>query len=99
MIISLIFHTSVETLHGWPLPSTISDMNRNVFSKIQSNKCTSQNLKDGLFRCHIDAAEQQRALNFELVVSDKLFSVNLAAYNQFKIQRPLLLSGINMTSE
>ena len=23
-----------------------------------------------LFRCHIDAAEQQRALNFELVVSD-----------------------------
>ena len=23
-----------------------------------------------LFRCHIDAAKQQRALNFELVVSD-----------------------------
>ena len=27
------------------------------------------------FGCHIDAAEQQRALNFELVVSDQLFSV------------------------
>ena len=32
------------------------------------------------FGCHIDAAEQQRALNFELVVSDQLFSVILVAY-------------------
>ena len=34
-----------------------------------------------LFGCHIEAAEQQRALNFELVVSDQLFSVILVAYN------------------
>ena len=27
------------------------------------------------FGCHIDTAEQQRALNFELVVSDQLLSV------------------------
>ena len=33
------------------------------------------------FGCHIDAAEQQRALNFELVVSDQLFSVILVTYN------------------
>ena len=33
------------------------------------------------FGCHIDATEQQRALNFELVVSDQLFSVILVAYN------------------
>ena len=33
-----------------------------------------------LFGCRIDAAQQQMALNFELVVSDKLFSVVLAAY-------------------
>ena len=33
------------------------------------------------FGCHIDAAEQQRTLNFELVVSDQLFSVILVPYN------------------
>ena len=33
------------------------------------------------FGCHIDAAKQQRALNFELVVSNQLSSVNLVAYN------------------
>ena len=33
-----------------------------------------------LFGCSIDAAQQQMALNFELVVSDQLFSVVLAAY-------------------
>ena len=33
------------------------------------------------FGCHIDATKQQRALNFELVVSDQLFSVILVAYN------------------
>ena len=32
------------------------------------------------FGCSIDAAQQQMALNFELVVSDQLFSVVLAAY-------------------
>ena len=32
------------------------------------------------FRCYIDAAEQQRALNFELVASGQLFSVVLVAY-------------------
>ena len=33
------------------------------------------------FECHVDATEQQRTLNFELVVSDQLFSVILIAYN------------------
>jgi hypothetical protein len=33
-----------------------------------------------LFGCSIDAAQQQMALNFELVVSDQFFSVVLAAY-------------------
>ena len=33
-----------------------------------------------LFGCSIDAAQQQMALNFELVVSDQLFSIVLAAY-------------------
>ena len=51
------------------------------------------------FRCHIDAAEQQRALNFALVVSDQLFLVILVAYNEYKIQRPLLLGGVNVTSQ
>ena len=32
------------------------------------------------FGCSIDATQQQMALNFELVVSDQLFSVVLAAY-------------------
>ena len=40
------------------------------------------------FRCSIDAAQQQMALNFELVVSNKLFSVVLAAYKWFKISAP-----------
>ena len=39
------------------------------------------------FVCHIDATEQKRALNFEFVVSDQLFSVILVTYNYFKIQR------------
>ena len=51
------------------------------------------------FGCHIDATEQQRALNFQLVVSDQLFSLIIVAYNKFKIQRPLLLSGINAISK
>ena len=34
-----------------------------------------------LFGCHIDATEQKRALNFELVVSNQLFFVILVAYN------------------
>ena len=34
-----------------------------------------------VFGFHIDAVEQQRTLNFELVVSDQLFSVILVAYN------------------
>ena len=33
------------------------------------------------FECHIAATKQQRTLNFELVVSDQLFSVFLVAYN------------------
>ena len=33
-----------------------------------------------LFGCSIDAAQHQMALNFESVVTDKLFSVVLAAY-------------------
>ena len=37
--------------------------------------------KHGLCGCHIDAPDQQRALNFKLVVSDQLFSVILVAYN------------------
>ena len=32
------------------------------------------------FGCSIDAAQQQMALNFELVLSDQLLSVVLAAY-------------------
>ena len=32
------------------------------------------------FGCSIEAAQQQMALNFELVVSNQLFSVVLAAY-------------------
>ena len=39
------------------------------------------------------------ALNFESVVRDQLFSVILVAYNQFKIERPLLLVGVNVTFE
>ena len=61
MIISLIFHTSVETLHGWPLPSTISDMHGIGFSKMQSNKCASQTLKDGLLGFQSFALELIRA--------------------------------------
>ena len=38
-------------------------------------------LKSNEVGCHIDNAEQQRALNFELVVSDQPFSVILVAYN------------------
>ena len=34
-----------------------------------------------LFGCSIDATQQQMTLNFELVVSDQLFSVILVAYN------------------
>ena len=34
----------------------------------------------GPFGCSSDAAQQQMALNFELVVSDQLFSVVIAAY-------------------
>jgi hypothetical protein len=37
--------------------------------------------KKVIFGCSIDATKQQMALNFELVVSDQLFSVVLAAYN------------------
>ena len=33
-----------------------------------------------IFECSIDAAQQQMALIFELVVSNQLFSVVLAAY-------------------
>ena len=39
-------------------------------------------LRHVLFGCHIDTAEQQRALNFELVVSDQLFSVVLTTYKR-----------------
>ena len=52
-----------------------------------------------LFRCHIDATEQQRVLNFELVVIGQLFSVILVEYNWFKIQSPLLLGSNNVTSK
>ena len=34
-----------------------------------------------IFGCHIDAAKQLRALNFELAVIDQLFSEILVAYN------------------
>jgi hypothetical protein len=34
----------------------------------------------GIFGCSIDTAQQQMALNFELLVSNQLFSVVLAAY-------------------
>ena len=50
-------------------------------------------------KCQTYAAKQQRVLNFELVVRDQFFSVILVAYNQFKIQRPLLLGGVNEKSE
>jgi hypothetical protein len=40
------------------------------------------------FGCSIDAVKQQMALNFELVVSNQLFSVLLAAYKWFKISAP-----------
>jgi hypothetical protein len=40
-----------------------------------------------LLGCSIDAAQQQMALNFELVVSNQLFSVVLAAFH-FKISAP-----------
>ena len=40
------------------------------------------------FWCSIDAAQKQMALNFELVVSDQLFSVVLASYKWFKISAP-----------
>ena len=39
------------------------------------------------------------ALNFELVVSDQLFSVFLVADNGFKIQRYLPSCGVNVTSK
>jgi len=38
--------------------------------------------------CSIDATQQQMALNFELVVSDQLFSVVLATSKCFKISAP-----------
>ena len=38
--------------------------------------------------CSIDAAQQQMALNFELVVSDQILSVVLAVYKLFKISGP-----------
>ena len=41
-----------------------------------------------LFGYSIDAAQQRMALNFELVVSDQLFSVVSAAYKWFKIRTP-----------
>ena len=46
-----------------------------------------------LFGCSIDAAQQQMALNFELVVNDQLLSVVLAAYKLFKISAPELVLG------
>ena len=46
-----------------------------------ANYTGSSVLMNKLFGCHIDATEQQRALNFELVVSDQLFSVILDTYN------------------
>ena len=42
----------------------------------------------GVFRCSIDAAQQQMALYFEFVVSDQFFSVVLATYKWFKISAP-----------
>ena len=44
-----------------------------------------------LFGYSIDAAQQQMALNFELVVSDQLFSVVLAGYKWFKISATALV--------
>ena len=38
--------------------------------------------------CSIDAAQQQMTLNFELVVSNQLFSVVLATYKWLKISAP-----------
>jgi hypothetical protein len=52
-----------------------------------------------VFGCQIDATKQQRALNFELVVSNQLFSVILVTYNYFKIQGHLLLGGVNVTTK
>ena len=46
--------------------------------------CKTNHISKGystVLGCHIDAAEQQTALNFELVVSNQLFSVILVAYN------------------
>ena len=45
------------------------------------------------FRCSIDAAQQQMALNFESVVSDQLFSVVLATYKWFKRYAPLVFGS------
>ena len=40
----------------------------------------SSEMQIHIFGCSIDAAQQQMALNFEIVVSDQLFSVGLSAY-------------------
>ena len=53
------------------------------FSESESNEIVFYlSLK---FGCSIDTAQQQMALNFELVVSDQFFSVVLAVYKWFKI--------------
>ena len=52
-----------------------------------------------LFGYHFGAAEQERVLNFELVLNDQNYWEKLVAYNYFKIQRLLLLGGVNLTSE
>ena len=51
------------------------------------------------FGCHIDTTRWYMALNFELVVSDQLFSVVLVTDKWFKIQRHIPLCSVNVTSK
>ena len=62
-----------------PLPGTF----RQVFEKklvLRTEVIWELKTSNYLFGCSINAAQQQMALNFELVVSDQLFSVVLAVY-------------------
>ena len=52
----------------WKIKKGIFKLSNILISLL--NKYLSLNCKEANFGCHIDAAEQQRPLNFESLVSD-----------------------------
>jgi hypothetical protein len=79
--------------YGPPKDTEHSSMSRDILLcsvPNESNKQTQDRNK--LFGCSTAALKQQMALNFELIVSNQLFSVVLASCKCFKISAP----GIKM---